>query len=120
MTNQQKEQIRTMRLQGVGYIKIGKSLGISDNTVRSFCRRNGLGDKSKNAVDCKQCGKLIKSFLSRNRKNSALMPVEIHGGTNTGIASTEKQIMNIPAPVADGISPLMETITENTVLMPAT
>lgn len=37
MTNQQKEQLRTMRLQGVGYIKIGKALGISDNTVRSFC-----------------------------------------------------------------------------------
>ena len=48
------------------------------------------------------------------------MPVEIHGGTNTGIVSTEKQIMNILVPVADGISPLMETITENTVLMPAT
>lgn len=27
-----------MRLQGAGYIKIGKALGISDNTVRSFCR----------------------------------------------------------------------------------
>ena len=59
MTNQQKEQIRTMRLQGIGYIKIGKALGISDNTVRSFCRRNGLGDKSKNAVVCKQCGSVV-------------------------------------------------------------
>lgn len=68
MTNQQKEQIRTMRLQGVGYIKIGKSLGISDNTVRSFCRRNGLGDKSKNAVDCKQCGKLIKIIPKQKPK----------------------------------------------------
>lgn len=48
------------------------------------------------------------------------MPVEIYGGTNTGIASIEKQIMNISASVAEGISPLMETITENTVLMPAT
>ena len=38
MTDQQREQIRTMRLQGAGYIKIGKALGISDNTVRSFCR----------------------------------------------------------------------------------
>ena len=59
MTNQQKEQIRTMRLQGIGYIKIGKALGISDNTVRSFCRRNGLGDKSKNAAVCKQCGRSL-------------------------------------------------------------
>lgn len=48
------------------------------------------------------------------------MLVEIHGGTNIGIASTEKQIMNIPAPVADVISQLTETITENTVLIPAT
>ena len=68
MTNQQKEQIRTMRLQGIGYIKIGKSLGISDNTVRSFCRRNGLGDKSKNAVACKQCGKLIKIIPKQKPK----------------------------------------------------
>lgn len=68
MTNQQKEQIRTMRLQGVGYIKIGKSLGISNNTVRSFCRRNGLGDKSKNAVACKQCGKLIKNIPEQKPK----------------------------------------------------
>lgn len=45
MTNQQRNQIRTMRLQGAGYIKIGKILGISDNTVRSLCRRNGLDGK---------------------------------------------------------------------------
>ena len=54
MTNQQKEQIRTMRL--------------SDNTVRSFCRRNGLCDKSKNAVACKQCGKLIKIIPKQKPK----------------------------------------------------
>ncbi len=36
-----------MRLQGIGYVKIGEMLGISDNTVRSFCRRNGLGDAAK-------------------------------------------------------------------------
>ena len=35
-------------------------LGISDNTVRSFCPRNGLGSTAKNTVACKQCGKLIK------------------------------------------------------------
>lgn len=58
-----------MRLQGVGYIKIGKALGISDNTVRSFCHRNGLGDKSKNAVACKQCGKLIKIIPKQKPKN---------------------------------------------------
>lgn len=40
--------------------KIAKILGISDNTVRSFCRRNGLDGKAKNTIACKQCGKLIK------------------------------------------------------------
>ena len=60
MTDLQKEQIKTLRLQGIGYVKIGEMLGISDNTVRSFCRRNGLGDAAKNTVACKHCGKLIK------------------------------------------------------------
>lgn len=61
MTNLQKEQIRSMRLQGVGYVKIGQVLGISNNTVHSFCRRNGLnGEFGKNTVCCKQCGKPIK------------------------------------------------------------
>ena len=68
MTNQQKEQIRTMRLQGAGYIKIGKALGISDNTVRSFCRRNGLGENAKNTLSCKQCGKLIKIIPKQKPK----------------------------------------------------
>ena len=60
MTDLQKEQIKTLRLQGISYVKIGEMLGISDNTVRSFCRRNGLGDAAKNTVACKHCGKLIK------------------------------------------------------------
>lgn len=60
MTDLQKEKIKSLRLQGISYVKIGEMLGISDNTVRSFCRRNGLGDAAKNTVACKQCGKLIK------------------------------------------------------------
>lgn len=60
MTTDQKEQIRAMRLQGLGYGKIAQALGISSNTVRSFCRRNSLcGDTTKNSF-CKQCGKAIK------------------------------------------------------------
>lgn len=66
MTNQQKNQIITLRLQGVGYVKIGQALGISNNTVRSFCRRNGLdGEAGKNTVRCQQCGKPIKVVPKR-------------------------------------------------------
>ena len=61
MTDLQKDQIRFMRLQGIGYVKIGQALGISNNTVRSFCRRNGLdGEAGKSPVRCQQCGKPIK------------------------------------------------------------
>ena len=60
MTNQQKEKIKALRSQGISYVKIAEMLGISDNTVRSFCRRSSLGKETKNTVACKHCGKLIK------------------------------------------------------------
>ena len=68
MTNSQKEKIRSLRMQGVSYLKIGEILGIPDNTVRSFCRRCGLGEEAKNTCCCKQCGKLIKIIPKRKPK----------------------------------------------------
>lgn len=69
MTDLQKEQIKAMRLQGMGYLKIGQTLGISNNTVRSFCRRNGLdGDAAKNSVVCQQCGNPVKIIPKRKPK----------------------------------------------------
>lgn len=69
MTNEQQLKIMTLRQQGYGYIKIGQMLGISDNTVRSFCRRNDHDRSTKTAsVTCKQCGKQIKSISGRKPK----------------------------------------------------
>ena len=48
MTDLQKEEIKAMRLRGIGYVKIGEFLGISDNTVRSFCRRNNYNSNIYN------------------------------------------------------------------------
>ena len=39
MTNEQRERITTMRQDGIGYIKIAQALGLSENTVKSYCRR---------------------------------------------------------------------------------
>ena len=62
MTNEQQLKIMALRQHGYGYIKIGQMLGISDNTVRSFCRRNERGENTKAVVfTCKQCGKQIKA-----------------------------------------------------------
>lgn len=60
MTNEQKEQIAVLRRQGYGYSKIAQTLSISENTVKSYCRRNGLcSDALNNTAACKKCGKLI-------------------------------------------------------------
>ncbi len=42
MTEEQKVQITKLRANGYGYIRIAQVLGVSENTVKSFCRRNNL------------------------------------------------------------------------------
>ena len=42
MTNEQKARITTLRHDGIGYATIAAMLGISKETVKSFCRRNAL------------------------------------------------------------------------------
>ena len=58
MTREQKQQIVNLRKQGCGYAAIAKTVALSINTVKSFCRRNGLngafGDNS--APVCPFCG----------------------------------------------------------------
>lgn len=68
MTSYQKEYIYRMRNEGKGYKGIAALLGLSENTVKSFCKRNNLGglteQKSEYEVEnkmdtpfCKNCGK---------------------------------------------------------------
>lgn len=45
MNDMQKAQIRELRLQGFGYRKIAKETGMSENTVKSYCRRHPLSPK---------------------------------------------------------------------------
>ena len=69
MTNEQRERITALHQQGYGYIKISQMLGVSDNTVRSFCRRNDVDKSTKAAtVICKQCCKQIKPISGRKPK----------------------------------------------------
>ncbi|MDF2944397.1 MAG: Sigma-70 region 4 type 2 [Herbinix sp.] len=42
MTEEQKVQITKLRANGYGYIRVAQVLGVSENTVKSFCRRNNL------------------------------------------------------------------------------
>ncbi len=42
MNEKQSKQIRTLREEHKSYAAIASLLGLSENTVKSFCRRNGL------------------------------------------------------------------------------
>ena len=66
MTDEQRQQIIQLRKEGCGYTSIAKGLGISRDTVRSFCRRNGLaGEMAERTAGsegqpeegfCRECG----------------------------------------------------------------
>ncbi len=75
MTNQQKEKIREMRENGLSYANISSVLCISENTVKSYCRRNGISGVVTNAVVlpdfsfCRQCNKpLTRSAGAKMKK----------------------------------------------------
>lgn len=53
MTELEKQKIIKLRNGGYGYIRIAQTLGMSENTVKSFCRRNSLGGENKSAVKIK-------------------------------------------------------------------
>lgn len=64
MTATQKQRITELRERGESYAKISTLLAVSENTVKSFCRRNNLGGSTHVSIStkatkqayCKQCG----------------------------------------------------------------
>jgi endogenous inhibitor of DNA gyrase (YacG/DUF329 family) len=78
MNDRQKDQITRMRANGAGYRTIAGKLGISANTVKSYCRRNGLGGVAKpkrkavvysgEVSYCQNCGAEIRQLAKRKRK----------------------------------------------------
>lgn len=76
MTDAQKQNIKEMRRQGVGYKRIAGSLGLSENTVKSFCQRNKLEVSAVSAAaqsmeikpKCKHCGKTLEQTANKKPK----------------------------------------------------
>lgn len=66
MTQEQQEQIRELRRKGTGYRNIAAETGIPRDTVRSFCKRNGLDGyasemgKAGEEGRCRYCGKALE------------------------------------------------------------
>ena len=67
MTQEQKKQLIILRRRGEGYGQIASSIGISINTVKAFCRRNGLVTEVDDTV-CVQCGRPVSQNPRRKRK----------------------------------------------------
>lgn len=67
MLEVQKENIRYLRGEGLGYGAIAARLGISENTVKSFCRRNGLSGVACRDMPgvCRQCGEPLDGVPKR-------------------------------------------------------
>ncbi len=75
MTDDQKEAVTRLRTEGLGYGEIASYVGVSANTVKSYCRRNNLTGcayiKKKleeNERRCKNCGALLKQDPKRKEK----------------------------------------------------
>jgi len=68
MTSEEKREAVHMRQSGQSYSKIAAALGVSENTIKSFCRRNAVDIENKSGRDengdhtlfCRQCGALLK------------------------------------------------------------
>jgi Sigma-70, region 4. len=68
MTTAEKDRIHEMRLLGISYSQISSELNISENTIKSYCRRHNLGKTTAKKTTgilvekdvCKHCGKPIK------------------------------------------------------------
>ena len=65
VTDDEKKKIRELRLKGIGYKGIATSLGLTRDSVRGFCKRNGLdGDSLVVALNVEE--KLNRNLLCAN------------------------------------------------------
>ena len=61
MNTAQKQRIEILRGKGESYAAIAEELGISENTVKSYCRRNNIGivikqEQAAAINTCANCG----------------------------------------------------------------
>ncbi len=76
MTDTQKIQIGKLRGAGLGYKKIAEQMGLSENTVKTYCRRHGLGGNMTHLQNvtqneehhCLCCGKPVQQTPGRKEK----------------------------------------------------
>lgn len=72
MTNTQKQMVRNMRRRGKSYSAIAASFGFSENTIKSFCRRESINvindPDNENLNLCKNCGAQLTHHPGSKKK----------------------------------------------------
>ncbi|NLI63961.1 MAG: RNA polymerase subunit sigma-24 [Bacteroidales bacterium] len=83
MNDEQRQRIKILRFQGLGYKQIAKETGLSRDSVRGYCKRNGLDgygnelfEEYKKTIErefvnilCLNCGaELEQNKVGRKRK----------------------------------------------------
>ncbi len=74
MNEKQSKQIRTLRGEHKSYAAIASLLGLSENTVKSYCRRNGLTGVAVKPVltgpvrQCLYCGADVAQTPKKKEK----------------------------------------------------
>lgn len=71
LTESQKQQIFTMRRNGMGYRTVAAEMGLSRDVVRNFCRSNSIDGYAKNFVNktvCPTCGKVFVQPVTTGRR----------------------------------------------------
>lgn len=77
MNATQKQQIAQLRAEGLSYGTISKTIGINVNTVKTYCKRHGLGrvrlevdnpkqEREKHTCQC--CGEPLLQVFGRKEK----------------------------------------------------
>lgn len=72
MTDAERRRIIALRNAGDGYKKIARAMNLSENTVKSFCRRNKIGGVAVRASGskslCHYCGRPVVQKPGRKQK----------------------------------------------------
>jgi hypothetical protein len=75
MDDRQRQQIRELREEGYGYGRIAQILEISENTIKTYCRRHGLGGVATNLASsegkrqyCPCCKSVMELIPGRKPK----------------------------------------------------
>lgn len=63
-----KKLIREMRQSGKSYGQIALALNVSENTVKSFCRRESILATTETSSRCSNCGKSITAGTHGERR----------------------------------------------------